>query len=60
MNHHYRDTVNRPVRGCFGDGPNDNDRVEIGPTQLALVDGILRVWFCRTCRTCANTAGNYA
>jgi Xaa-Pro aminopeptidase len=38
MNTHYRDTRKiDPSKGAFlGDGtPNDNDRVEIGPTQLA-------------------------
>ncbi|MDA7963380.1 dimethylsulfonioproprionate lyase DddP [Ruegeria sp.] len=38
MNRHYRDTRKiDPTRGAvLGDGtPNDNDRVEIGPTQLA-------------------------
>ncbi|NDW47645.1 dimethylsulfonioproprionate lyase DddP [Ruegeria sp. PrR005] len=38
MNHHYRDTRKiDPTRGAtLGDGsPNDNDRIEIGPTQLA-------------------------
>ena len=38
MNHHYRDTRKiDPSRGTkLGDGtPNDNDRIEIGPTQLA-------------------------
>ncbi len=39
MNHHYRDTRKiDPSRGAdLGDGtPNDNNRIEIGPTQLAL------------------------
>ncbi len=38
MNQHYRDTRKiDPTRGAkLGDGtPNDNDRIEIGPTQLA-------------------------
>ncbi len=38
MNHHYRDTRKiDPTRGpLLGDKtPNDNDRIEIGPTQLA-------------------------
>ena len=38
MNEHYRDTRKiDPTRGSFlGDGsPNDNNRMEIGPTQLA-------------------------
>jgi hypothetical protein len=38
MNEHYRDTRKiDPTRGAtLADGsPNDNDRVEIGPTQLA-------------------------
>ncbi len=38
MNQHYRDTRKiDPTRGAtLGDGtPNDNDRVEIGPTRLA-------------------------
>ncbi len=38
MNHHYRDTRKiDPSRGTdLGDGtPNDNNRIEIGPTQLA-------------------------
>ncbi|MEM8592943.1 MAG: dimethylsulfonioproprionate lyase DddP [Pseudomonadota bacterium] len=38
MNQHYRDTRKiDPNRGAtLGDGtPNDNDRIEIGPTQLA-------------------------
>ena len=38
MNQHYRDTRKiDPARGAeLGDGsPNDNDRIEIGPTQLA-------------------------
>ncbi|MCV2889547.1 dimethylsulfonioproprionate lyase DddP [Ruegeria aquimaris] len=38
MNNHYRDTRKiDPTRGAtLGDGsPNDNDRIEIGPTQLA-------------------------
>jgi len=46
MNHHYRETRKiDPTRGAtLADGsPNDNDRVEIGPTQLAIRDygGIL-------------------
>ncbi|MFK7877173.1 MAG: aminopeptidase P family protein, partial [Paracoccaceae bacterium] len=38
MNQHYRDTRKiDPARGAaLGDGsPNDADRVEIGPTQMA-------------------------
>ena len=41
MNTHYRDTRKiDPTRGAtLGDGsPNDNDRVEIGPTQLAYAE----------------------
>ncbi|MEL6610301.1 MAG: aminopeptidase P family N-terminal domain-containing protein, partial [Pseudomonadota bacterium] len=41
MNQHYRDTRKiDPTRGALlGDNtPNDNDRVEIGPTQLAFAE----------------------
>ncbi|MEY8839978.1 aminopeptidase P family protein, partial [Cribrihabitans sp. XS_ASV171] len=41
MNLHYRDTRKiDPTRGAtLGDGsPNDNDRIEIGPTQLAFTE----------------------
>ncbi|SDC91795.1 dimethylsulfonioproprionate lyase DddP [Ruegeria marina] len=41
MNSHYRDTRKiDPNRGTtLGDGtPNDNDRIEIGPTQLAFAE----------------------
>ena len=41
MNTHYRDTRKiDPTRGdMLGDGtPNDQDRVEIGPTQLAFAE----------------------
>ncbi|MGR3492406.1 MAG: dimethylsulfonioproprionate lyase DddP [Shimia sp.] len=41
MNQHYRETRKiDPTRGAtLGDGtPNDNDRIEIGPTQLAFAE----------------------
>ena len=41
MNTHYRDTRKiDPTKGAMlGDNtPNDNDRIEIGPTQLAFAE----------------------
>ena len=62
MQPHYRDIRKiDPAKGsALEDGtPNDNDRVEIGPTQLAFreweASGLAR---CPTCRACASTAGN--
>jgi len=41
MNQHYRDgrKIDPSKSATLGDGsPNDNDRIEIGPTQLAFAD----------------------
>ncbi|MDU0112649.1 dimethylsulfonioproprionate lyase DddP [Psychrosphaera aquimarina] len=52
MNQHYRDTRKiDPARGAtLGDGsPNDMDRVEIGPTQLAFAEWAAAGLSCPTC-----------
>ena len=59
MNTHYRDTRKiDPTRGShLDDGtPNDQDRIEIGPTQLAFAEWAAAGLTLPTCRPCGPTA----
>ena len=67
MNQHYRDSRKiDPSKGAtLGDGtPNDNDRIEIGPTQLAFAEWSAAGYEGDICGSCAQgyyrdkTAGN--